>query len=209
VLWALAQPAAIAGLLVAFGVAVALRTLAQRMAAQLLGLPRRPVRSGPEPLGLIAATFLGTGWGRPVLAIDGRRSGLVVVAGPAAVLAASQAVFAAHQAWFPHEGLLLRLNRPSDVLHGAVAPTRGEQVVLSLAVGLLCFALLALLPVPPLDGYRLASLLMFDEPPVGGGPVERLATFGLLLSAVVPVAGRPPVLAILDLVAGPLLRAWA
>jgi hypothetical protein len=77
------------------------------------------------------------------------------------------------------------------VLRGVVAPSLAEQVVLSVVVGLVCFGLVALVPVPPTDGFRLL----------------RLASFLLLL--VVPVAGSPPLLVALDLVGTPLVRAWS
>ena len=198
-LWALAQPAAVAGLIAAFVLGVGLRWVAQVVAARALGRPER-VDDRVEPLGLVAAVLGGTGWGAPA----GRQPRWAVLAGPLAVLAASQVAFAAYQSAFPELGLALRLNRPSDVLHGAVAPDAAAQFVMSLAVGLLCFGLLALVPLPPLDGYRLLPL----EP--GPAPiVERLGVIVVLLLIVVPVAGRPPLMFALDVVAGPVVRAWA
>jgi len=205
VLWALAQPAAMAGLVSAFVIAVGLRTTAQRLAARLLGTPRRAAPAGVEPIAVIAATFCGTGWGRPAAPPADRRALLAVLAGPAAVLAASQAAFAAYRSAYPHDGLVLRLNRPSDVLHGAVAPTGAAQLMISVAVGLLCFGLLALVPLPPLDGSRLLPVAASAR----GAVLERLAVIALLILLVVPVAGRAPLLVALDAVGGPLVRAWA
>jgi Zn-dependent protease len=205
VLWAVTQPAAMAGLVAAYLAAVGLRTFAQGWAARLLGGSRRASPAGFEPLGVIAATFCGTGWGRPVAVPDDRRGRLAVLAGPLAVLVASQAAFAAYRSAYPGGGLTLRLNRPSDVLHGAVAPTAAAQLMVSVAVGLLCFGLLALVPVPPLDGYRL---LPFAASAVGDA-VERVAVVVLLVLLVVPVSGRPPLVTVLDAVAGPLIRVWS
>lgn len=203
-LWAVTQPAAMAGLVGAYLAAVGLRTFAQGWTAHLLGVPRRAA-AGFEPLGVIAATFCGTGWGRPAPVAADRRGRLAVLAGPLAVLAASQAAFAAYRSAYPGGGLALRLNRPSDVLHGALAPTAAAQLMVSVAVGLLCFGLLALVPVPPLDGYRL---LPFGASAVGDA-VERVAAVVLLVLLVIPVRGRPPLVTVLDAVAGPLIRVWS
>jgi Zn-dependent protease len=226
VLWALAQPAAMAGLVAAFVIGVGLRSAAQWSAARWLDLagPGRNQRGGRvfriggaggrarlDPLGVMAACLSGTGWGRPAASPASRRERWAVLAGPAAVLLASQAAFAAYHSAYPRMSLPLRLNRPSDVLHGALAPTTAAQLMLSVAVGLLCFGLVALLPVPPFDGYRL-----FDgHRLLGGGrsgwltAVERIAVVAVFALTVVPVAGRPPVLMALDTIAGPLVRFWA
>jgi Zn-dependent protease len=194
-----------AGLAAAFALAVGLRWLAQWSVARLLRLPRAHGAARLDPLGTVAAVLSGTGWGRPVARPAGGGTFWALLAGPAAVLLASQAVFAGYAAAYPHLGLPLRLNRPSDVLHGAVAPTPAAQLMLSVGVGLLCFGLLALLPVPPFDGYRLLPVTATAH----GGVVERVVVIGVLVLLVVPVAGRPPLLAALDAVAGPVVRAWA
>jgi hypothetical protein len=199
VLWALAQPAAVAGLVAAFVLGLGLRWAAQRATARLLGVP--DAAGGPiEPLGVVAALLGGTGWG----GLAGRQPKRVVLAGPLAVIGASQVALAAYTALFPELGLPLRLNRPSDVLHGAIAPNPAAQFLMSVAVGLLCFGLLALVPLPPLDGYRL--LLAVPGPMA---VAERLGVIVLLVLLVVPVAGEPPLLTALDAVAGPVVRAWA
>jgi hypothetical protein len=203
VLWALAQPAAMAGLVAAFVIGVGLRSAAQWSVARWLGLAVVGGRRRLDPLGVIAACLSGTGWGRPAASPASRRERWAVLAGPAAVLLASQAAFAAYHTSYPHLSLPLRLNRPSDVLHGALAPTTAAQLMLTVAVGLLCFGLVALLPVPPFDGYRLFAA------PGGRVAVERLAAVAVFSLTVVPVAGRPPVLMALDTVAGPLVRFWA
>jgi Zn-dependent protease len=202
-LWALAQPAAMAGLMAAFTVGVGLRAAASWSVAGTL-TPHGDARSTRfDVLGVVAACFSGTGWGRPALAPASRRERWAIVAGPVSVLLASQLAFVAYHRAYPATGLLLRLNRPSDVLRGAVAPTHAQQLILSMAVGLLCFGLLALLPVPPFDGYRLITT---------SGPAaawERLAAVAVFALLVVPVSGRPPLLMALDTVAGPLVRVWA
>jgi hypothetical protein len=218
VLWALAQPAAMAGLVAAFVLGVGVRAMAQSLVAHALAWPsagpgeERPgeKRRGAGmaarhsrfcPVGVLAAAMSGTGWGRESTVADRR----VVLAGPLAVLGASQAAFVAYHTAYPGPALALRLYRPSDVLHGAVAQTVAAQLMISVAVGLLCFGVLALLPVPPFDGYRLFP----PAASAGSRVVERLTVVAVLVLLVVPVAGRPPLLAALDAVAGPVVRAWA
>lgn len=204
-LWALAQPAAMAGLITAFAIGVGLRAAASWSVAGLLKMRCDAVSTRFDPLGVVAACFSGTGWGRPVGAPASRRERWAIAAGPVAVLLASQLAFVAYRRTYPDLGLPLRLYRPSDVLHGAVAPTHAAQLMLSVAVGLLCFGLLALLPVPPFDGYRLITVPAPARPTAG----EQLAALVAFVLLVVPVAGRPPLLMALDTVAGPLVRVWA
>ena len=198
-LWALAQPAAMAGLMTAFAIGVGLRAAV----ARIFGVFGDRVSTRLDPLGVVAACFCGTGWGRPSAVPRTRREWWAVAAGPGAVLLASQLAFVAYHRAYPGMGLPLRLYRPSDVLRGAAAPTHAAQLMLSVAVGLLCFGLLALLPVPPFDGHRLITT------PGAVPPWERLAAIAVLVLLIVPVAGRPPLLMALDTVAGPLVRVWA
>lgn len=202
-LWALAQPAAMAGLMAAFAIGVGLRAAVSR----LFTLERDRVSARVDALGLLAACFSGTGWGHPSCAPASRRERWAIAAGPVSVLIASQLAFVAYHRTYPGMGLPLRLYRPSEVLHGVFAPTAGAELMLSTAVGLLCFGLLALLPFPPFDGYRLITT-------PGARPAwERLAAVGALVLLIVPVpgyvSGRPPLLMALDTVAGPLVRVWA
>jgi hypothetical protein len=204
VLWALARPAAMAGLVAAFVIGVGLRSVAQWFVARRLGLAPAPGgRPRLDLLGSVAAFLSGTGWGRPTDAAAGRRDRWAVLAGPVAVLAASQFAFAAYHSAYPGLSLPLRLYRPSDVLRGVVAPTSAAELILSVAVGLLCFGLVALLPVPPFDGYRLFARSVRRR------ALERLALVAVFILTIVPVDGRPPVLLALDTVATPLVRMWA
>jgi Zn-dependent protease len=208
-------------LVAAFLIGLGLRGLAQRGCARLIRCgctpsiwgDDLPVRAHPrgdlDALGALAAVLSGTGWGRTAPPPVDRRCAVAVLAGPVAVIAASQVALAGFHSTYPGDGLTLRINRASDVLHGAVAPTPAAQLMLSAAVGLLCFGLLALLPLPPLDGYRLLRLALNGA--AGAPPVlaERLSMVGLLLLPVVPVGAQPPLLAALDLLGDPLVRAWA
>jgi Zn-dependent protease len=216
VLWALGQPAAAAGLAAGFVLGLGLRAVAQRLAALALGvrasgavLPRPA--ADVDAIGALAALLGGTGWGCGArLGFSRTRAAWVTIAGPAAVLAASEAALLAFAARYPGLRGTLLLNVPSDILHGVIAPTMAAQLVLSTAVGLLCFGLLALLPFPPLDGYRLARLLLSDGPPAASPVADRLGAVLLLVFVAVPIAGGlPPALAALDVVGTPLLRAWS
>jgi hypothetical protein len=215
VLWALGQPAAAAGLAAGFVLGLGVRAIAQRLAALALGVSATgPVLPRPaadvDVIGALAAVLGGTGWGCGTrLGFSRTRSAWVTIAGPAAVLAASEAVLLAFAARYPGQRATLLLNLPSDILHGVIAPTMAAQLVLSTAVGLLCFGLLALLPLPPLDGYRLARLFASNVAPAPTPVADRLGAVLLLVLVAVPIAGDLPLALIaLDVVGTPLLRAW-
>lgn len=163
-LFALGEPVAFVALLLAFLLALAIRAVAVRLTARALGLAdrREPIAPRPrddiDPFGAVAAAVGGMGWGKP-LSVDeisrrqGRgRAAVVFAAGPLACILLAQALFATYVLLFP-ENLLAVLN-VSDVLRGIELPM-AEQVLLSLAVGLLSFGLLALIPTPPLDGFGI------------------------------------------------------
>jgi hypothetical protein len=181
-LWALGQPVAALGLAAAFVLGAALRAAVHRQSARRWGgIPPLPAASAVGALGAITLVFTGTGWWRPSCA----RRPLCVAAGPVAVLVAGEACLGAFAAAFPAQRASLRLNYPSDVLRGVVGVPPGAQVLLSLGVGLLCFGLLALLPVPPLDGYRLgtAAFLQPARPTTTIAPMAPVARRGPMASA--------------------------
>src|SRR5207248_9230441 len=91
---------------------------------------------------------------------------------------------------------------------GVVAASMAEQFIPSVGVGLLWFALLALVPGPPLDGYRLLRLAWGGRDPELPPVVDRLGVLALLLLLVVPVHGTAPLPAALAAVGPPLLRPW-
>ena len=223
-LWALGQPAAAVGLAVAFLLGLVVRALGRRACARALGVAAPipaavglRVRDEVDPVGAVAVVLGGTGWGRraAVPTAEPRRAGAVLLAGPLAVLLGAQVWLAVFRLAYPADRAALALNRPSDVLRGVVAPSMLEQVVLSVAVGLLCFGLVALVPVPPMDGFRLARLAWTSwgtTAPARDREVplvaERLGVLALLLLLVVPVGGEPPLLTALDVVGAPLLALW-
>lgn len=221
-LWAIGQPAGFAGLLVAFLAGLALRAVAIRLTCRALGLavgrasmlphPRRDI----DPFGAVAAALGGTGWGHGVDADElprhrGRRA-LVYAAGPVVTLLAAQLAFAGYRAAYPEGRFALLINQPSDVLRGALAPSAGAQLLLSVAVGLLCFGLLALVPLPPLDGFGLLWTAMRRPTPAGLRVRHWLAdnnvgVAALLVLLIFPF-GAPLLHLLFDLVGTPLMRMW-
>jgi hypothetical protein len=130
------------------------------------------------------------------------------------VLAASQAVLAGYGYASPEDRSALLVNYPSDVLRGVVIDSVAAQVLLSVGVGLLCFALLALVPLPPLDGFGLWWLSM-ATPGEWARRARRvlvdhhLGVIALLVLVCVPLGTRAPLmLQAFDVVATPLMRAW-
>jgi Zn-dependent protease len=226
VLWALGQPVAFAGLLIAFLSGVALRAVAVRVTTRVTGLATRgdPVGLRPrediDPFGAVVAALGGTGWGRPI-DIDqvsryrGRgRAALIFAAGPLATFAVAQLAFAAYVALFPVSSRLALVFYPSSaVLRGAPEVSAGAQFLLSFAVGLLCFALLLLIPTPPLDGFGLLYSA-FRQPGAGFQWArlwlgeKNLGVALLLLFALFPTS-YPILLMLIDLIGTPLMRVWA
>ncbi|MFL6240441.1 MAG: hypothetical protein ACJ735_13215 [Actinomycetes bacterium] len=231
-LYALGTPLNFLALLVGFGCALVVRGVAQAVLARAFGgrdleLRRRlspdPRRHG-DIFGLIAALLGGTGWGRPapVEVLLGRygygrargrpavRAGAVLLAGPAAaLLLGSAAVVGARAAGAP--GLGVARLAPSDVLHGDVfALDVGPRLLLLAGIAAIAVAILAVLPVPPLDGGRLMLALAPTTP--GWQRVRHYADqnwgVGLLLVLLVlPLGARPPLLlVVVDAIGEPILR---
>jgi hypothetical protein len=224
VLWALGQPAAFVGLLIAFLLGLLLRALAIRITARLLhlapaGQPLRPrPREDVDPFGAVAAALGGTGWGRTIDVDEvprhrGRaRAAAVFAAGPVATLVAAQVALAGYAAAYPFS-LALALARPSDVLRGLPDDTIAGQVLLAVGVGLLSFGLLALIPLPPLDGFGLLWTALRRP-----GETAQKAKFwladnnvgiGLLLLCFLFPFNHPLLFVLIDLVGTPLMRMWA
>ncbi len=163
-LFALGHPVALVGLLAAFLIGLVLRALAIRLSSRWLRLshPRDSVaprlREDIDPFGAVAAAIGGTGWGKaidvdevPRLAGRGRAAA-VFASGPIVTIFAAQLVFLAHVLLFSSSVIGVGV---SDVLLGRIDGPALDVIVLSLAVGLLAFGLLALIPIPPLDGFGI------------------------------------------------------
>ncbi|MGH3741529.1 MAG: hypothetical protein ACRDT1_09370 [Micromonosporaceae bacterium] len=221
-LYAIVQPIAFLGLLAAFLLGLAVRAavqipLAQRLlryrVGSLLPTPRRDV----DPFGAVAAALGGTGWGKeaPTPETSWRRSqagrrAVVFAAGPTAVILLGCALLAGYRYAFPY-GLLLAGRYPSDVLHGISGPA-AEQLLVSVGVGLICFGVVAFVPLPPLDGWGLLWLAI-KNPSEGAQKVRywlaerNIGVLLLLVFLIFPLTPSGPLLLmVLDLVATPLMR---
>jgi Zn-dependent protease len=222
VLFALGRPVAFAALVVSFLLGIALRAVAVRLTARSLGLAdrREPIAPRPredvDPFGAVAAALGGMGWGK-MLSVDdvprhrGRgRAVAVFAAGPLTCLVVAQLLLLAYVLLYPDN--LLGFIGPADVLLGINLPV-GQEVLLSLAVGLLCFGLLALIPIPPLDGFGILYYAL--RRPGSGMQWMRLWFEDKNIGVVILLAlclfpfGAPFLLRILDALGLLFLRLWA
>jgi hypothetical protein len=210
-----------AGLLISFVLALLLRSVAIRLFARRLRMADGPITPRPrediDPFGAVAAAVGGAGWGK-IIDVDevprgfGRgRAALIFAAGPLVTLIAAQIFFLLYVVLFP-ASFELSFYRVSDVLRGQFDASLGAQLVLSIAVGLLAFGLLALIPVPPLDGFGL--LWSAQRHPGRGMQGYRLWFEHKNLGVVVLLAccffplGYPLLLLPLDLIGTLFMRLW-
>lgn len=227
-IFALAQPAILLGLLVGFLVGAAATASAQRSLQGARPWRRRRMhsigraRQTPahwstylDPYGAVAALLAGVGWGARPPAIAGVRR-----AGPGPVVASvvvhgvlAAAGFAGYVAI---GGLrsVVHVVSLSDMLHGSGlldGRSVGEQILLGFgAINLAC-GLLSLVPIPPLE----LGVWVWSRAPRSPGArriayhlLEEAWGVGLVLVLLLlPLAGRlPALLAVLDAAADPLLR---
>lgn len=222
-LYALGQPASLAGLLVGFVLAVAARTIAIRAVSRALRLapPGTPRGFHPrhdiDPFGAVAVLIGGLGWGRPLEVTEmpryrGRGAAAVVfAAGPLAALLLAEILLGVFTTLFDNDQMLL-LNPPSAALLGVYADDAAQQFMLSLAVAPLGFAVLALLPIPPLDGFGLLWCA-FRVPGPGLAKYRHwfadnnIGVAVLLAFLIIPFL-RIPLFLVIDAVAGPLMSVW-
>ncbi|GAB2594504.1 putative zinc metalloprotease YwhC [Paractinoplanes abujensis] len=220
-LYALGEPVAFVALVVSFLLAILLRAVAIRLTARSLGLAERRdsiaprLREDVDPFGGVAAAIGGMGWGK-MLSVDevpryrGRGKAIAVfAAGPVVCIIVSQLLMLAYALAYPDN--VLSIIGPADVLLGIGLPIP-HQVLLSLAVGLLCFGILALIPIPPLDGFGILynavsrpgqglqwMRLWFEEKNIG--------ILVLLILCIFPF-GTPFLLQILNLLGLVFVRVW-
>jgi hypothetical protein len=212
---ALSHPLAFLGMLVGFLLAVPVQAYVQVSCAKAFGdrpafrrafgdrLTRRRVgdlRRVLDPFGAVAAALGGLGWGvTPDIQLRSRgRLAVALLAGPVAV--AVLGVLAVI-------GFVL-VGGPADFL-----PGRGPGAVLfflGLAMELLGMAVLALVPLPPLPGWRLLELASTGS--VGWQRAreylveKNLGVLALLVLVILPLGGSTPLLLnIVDTVVGSLL----
>jgi hypothetical protein len=221
-LFALGHPAAFVGLLIAFLLGLVLRAFAIRFAGRALGLADRRdslaprLREDVDPFGAVAAAVGGAGWGKTIDVDEvprtrGRgRAAAVFAAGPVLTLLVAQLAFAVFRFTYPDSGV--EYLSPSAVLQGQFAAPLGLQVLLALAVGLLGFGLLALIPIPPLDGFGILwSALRRPGPSMQNVRLwldhKNIGVVILLAGSFFPLA-NPVLLWPLDLLGTPFLRLW-
>jgi Zn-dependent protease len=225
VLYALGHPVAFAALVVSFLLGLLLRAVAVRLTARSLGLADRResitprLREDVDPFGAVAAAIGGMGWGK-ALSVDeiprwhGRgRAAAVFAAGPLTCLVIAQVFLAAVTVVY-QDGVFAYAN-PSDILLAGYGNTvtLGEQVLLSLGVGLLSFGLLALIPIPPLDGFGILYSAL--RRPGAGMQWMRLWFEDKNIGVVILLAlslfpfGAPFLLDVLDVLGVLFLRAWS
>lgn len=161
-LFALNTPVAFAALVVSFLLGLTLRSVAIRLTARTLGIAERRDSIAPrpredvDPFGAVAAAIGGMGWGKKISVDEiprfrGRgRAAMVFLAGPLTCIVLGEILIGAYALAFPDN--VLGLIGPADVLLGIRGPA-GQVILLSLGVGLLSFGLLAIIPIPPLDGF--------------------------------------------------------
>jgi Zn-dependent protease len=232
VLYALDTPLNFVALLLGFLIAVLARGMAQAWTARALGSRDFEIRARSRPdirrhgdvFGAVAAVLGGTGWGRaaPIEGVLGRSAygrargrpardaTLVLLVGPlTAGLLGVAALVAARVAGAPL--LFLHELAPSDALHGDLFPaTAGVRFLVCLGVAALAVGILALVPVPPLDGGRL--LFALAPTSIGWQRARHYAdqNWGvaiLLLLLIIPFGSRgPALLAVVDAVGEPILR---
>jgi Zn-dependent protease len=222
VLFALGEPVAFVALVVSFLLGIVLRAVAVRVTARSLGLVDRResllprLREDIDPFGAVAAAIGGMGWGK-MLSVDevprhrGRgRAVAMFAAGPLTCIVVAQLFFAGYVLVTPEN--FLSLAGPADVLLGGLNLPAGELVLLSLAVGLLCFGLLALIPIPPLDGF---GILYYAVRHPGNGlqwmrlwfEDKNIGVLILLICCLFPL-GYPFLLRILNILGLLFVRLW-
>jgi hypothetical protein len=220
-LFALGQPVTFAGLLIAFLLGLLLRAVAIRLFARRLRMADGPITPRPrediDPFGAVAAAIGGAGWGK-VIDVDevprgfGRgRAALIFAAGPLVTLIAAQIFFLLYAVLYPGSGEL-SVYRVSDVLRGQFSSSAGSELLLALAVGLLAFGLLALIPLPPLDGFGLLwSAQRRPGPGMQGYRLwfeqKNLGVVILLACCFFPLS-YPLLLIPLDLIGTVFMRLW-
>jgi hypothetical protein len=215
---ALGSPSTFLGLLVGFLAAVVVQAYAQAGTARLLGDRAAVRRLGDlrrviDPFGAVGAVLAGPGWGvTPEIPLRSRgRLAIALLAGPLAVAVVGVAALLGYVGAGGSRLLLANLGI-TDVLTGDVPLTAGQAFLLSLGLEMLSMAVLALVPLPPLPGWRLLELASTGS--LGWQRARHylvdnnLGVLALLVLLIFPLGGsHPPLLLILDNVVGSLLSA--
>jgi Zn-dependent protease len=171
VLWALEHPSSFVVLVASFAVALIVRWVSQRVALALIsGRPRwarrridLSIKRCIDPFGAIAAAIAGMGWGSQ-FAEEPRDRGArkylaAVMAGPLAVLGLGMVGVATFRLQGGSSRVLDHAS-VANAVNGAFGwLPAGQRVSLLFAIACLSFGVLALLPLPPLDGGRVLFAL--------------------------------------------------
>ena len=225
-LFALRHPAILLGLVLGFVVGVAVRAALQQRLASGRGLggrgrlrgvggsrSKQPWTTFLDPYGVVAAIIAGPGWGARVAHRVTRGPRMLAPLAVAVVVHGVLAVagFAAYRA-LSGPAVLGTFVDASDVLHGSLAlGSASAQVAAGFAVENLACGLLALVPIPPLE---LGVVLWSRLPRTAGARrfayrllEEAWGVLVVLVGLLLPLGGQPPaLLALIDIVARPLLR---
>jgi hypothetical protein len=215
---ALGTPLAFVGLLVGFLLAVVIQAYVQAATARALG--DRPafrrlggIRRVLDPFGAVAAALGGVGWGvTPDIPLRSRgRVALALLAGPAAVAAAGLLALLAFVLAGGPSSVLPGMG-PGTLLRG-VAGDPGPVFFVALALELLGMAALALVPLPPLPGWRLLELASTGS--VGWQRAreylveKNLGVLALLILLILPLGGSTPLLlGIVDTAVGSFINVF-
>jgi hypothetical protein len=213
---ALGSPPSFFGLLAGFLLAIVVQAYAQAGMARMLG-DRAAIRrvGGPrrvlDPFGAVAAALSGPGWGvTPEIPLRSRsRLALALLAGPLAVAVVGAAGLAGYVA-AGGAAAVLAGSGPGSVVSGVDLPA-AQAFCVSLGLQMLGIAVLALVPLPPLPGWRLLELASTGSPSWQRARHylvdNNLGVLALLVLLVLPLGGgRPLLLALLDTVVGSLLN---
>lgn len=167
-LFHLAEPAALIGLLVAFVIGIYARDTAQVLAARALGtapdfsprLVAAPLKERLSPFSAVAFLITGVGWAEPIR-MDERwrkrrfRVAAAILAGPLAYLLLSLlsllAVTATSERLYLRDGdRVIELGRDIGF---------GGEILIFMAITFAAMFVVSLIPVPPTDGGRMLFLL--------------------------------------------------
>ena len=212
---ALGTPLAFVGLLLGFLLAVLIQAYVQAATARALG--DRPafrrlggIRRVLDPFGAVAAALGGVGWGvTPDIPLRSRgRIALALLSGPVAVVAAGLLALLAFALVGGPAAALPGIG-PSTVLRG-IEGDAAPVFFLALGLELLGTAALALVPLPPLPGWRLLELASTGS--IGWQRArdylveKNLGVLALLILLILPLgASTPLLLGLVDTAVGSLL----
>jgi hypothetical protein len=214
---ALGSPPSFLGLLVGFLAAMVVQAYAQAGAARLLGDRAAMRRVGDlrrviDPFGAVAAVLAGPGWGvTPEIPLRSRgRLAVALLAGPVAVALVGAVALLGYVAAGGYGPGLANAGL-TDVLGGVPLPA-AQAFLVSLGLEALSMAVLALVPLPPLPGWRLLELASTGS--LGWQRARHylvdnnLGVLALLILLILPLGGtHAPLLIILNTVVGSMLAA--